>query len=426
MSGSELLNGMLSAAYGQTVPANHYMTITDAITDPDSDDYSVVTNKLSEDLRIILGLNDTFSNLVIQDDLSKYVDLYGLTAGSSASAIMNAAKAKVTMTVPDPEHPEDPPQVITLYENGAPVDDDAAKFTKADGTTKATIINRLEYVANSKTVKAVFDPEYHPASDATYTLSFDVKATNDAYTTYAATGYDKYTSGEHQGQTIVGDEDTDFLGTTPANATSVDKPGFRSNDEAKATYVHNNKGEEEKYPHPVIQVVAYADIVKIDQTGAALEGAKFNLYDHRYDAGKTIAENAEYLIEADLQSKKPTDPPVDDAVIRSGKLSVGTYYLVETETPDGYNPLPTPVKITVTESEGILSMAAEIAGVSIGSDKLQRISNGVWKLKIQNTAGLELPYTGGPGTSMIYLLGIILISVAGAGYLMKRRRRNAA
>ena len=113
-------------------------------------------------------------------------------------------------------------------------------------------------------------------------------------------------------------------------------------------------------------------------------------------------------------------------MIRSGKLSVGTYYLVETETPDGYNPLPIPVKITVTESEGILSMAAEIAGVSIGSDKLQRISNGVWKLKIQNTAGLELPYTGGPGTSMIYLLGIILISLAGAGYLMKRRRRNAA
>ena len=116
MSGSELLNGMLSAAYGQTVPANHYMTITDAITDPDSDDYSVVTNKLSEDLRIILGLNDTFSNLVIQDDLSKYVDLYGLTAGSSASAIMNAAKAKVTMTVPDPEHPEDPPLYQGLSE----------------------------------------------------------------------------------------------------------------------------------------------------------------------------------------------------------------------------------------------------------------------------------------------------------------------
>ena len=421
MSGSELLNRMLSAAYGQTVPANHYMTITDAITDPDSDDYSAVTNTLSKDLRIILGLNDTFSNLVIQDDLSKYVDLYGLTAGSSASAIMNAAKAKVTMTVPDLEHPEDPPQVITLYENGALVDDDAAKFTKADGTTKATIINRLEYVADSKTVKAVFDSEYHPAYDVTYTLSFDVKATNDAYTTYAATGYDKYTSGEHQGQTIVGDEDTDFLGTTPANATSVDKPGFRSNDEAKATYVHNDKDEEEKYPHPVIQVAAKADIVKIDQTGAALEGAKFNLYDNNYDPSKTIEENADHLIESDLQSKKPTDPAGNEAVIRNGKLIAGTYYLVETHAPDGFNSLPGPVKITVTETNGVLYMTAEIAGVPIGGYMLQKISNGVWKLQIQNSAGYELPNAGGPGTRLFTILGSILI--LGAGVLLWRRRR---
>ena len=423
MSGSKLLEGMLRAAYGQSVPANHFMTITDASGSTDSS----AAEKLNKDLRIILGMNDSYSKLVIKDDLSKYVDLYGLAeAGSSASAIMTAAKAKVTMTVPDPNHPENPPQVITLYENGAPVDSDAAKFTKADGTTKANIIQGLEYDASSKSVSAVFDPEYQPAGDVTYTLSFDVKATDTAYTTYAANGYDKYTDDEHQGQTIVGDQDTDFLGTNPANATSVDKEGFRSNDEAKATYDHNNEVEELEYPHPVIQVSAKADIVKVDQTGAALEGAKFNLYDENYDPSKTIEQNEGSLIEADLQSKKPTDPAGDDAVIRSGKLTVGTYYLVETNAPAGYNSLTKPVKITVTETNGILQMQAWIEGAPAG-DKLVKVSDyGVWKLSIPNSTGVELPHSGGPGTTWIYLIGSILLICCSTLLVARRRVRKTS
>ena len=421
-SGSQLLNGMLNLAYpdGHT---NHFMTISDAT----SSDYSAATEKLKNDLRTIMGMNEKFTNLVIQDDLSTYVDLYGLAgAGEDAAGIMRAAKAKVTMEVPDPDNPDEP-QIVTLYENGAPVDSDAAKFIKADGTTKANIIQRLEYDAATKTVKAIFDPEYQASAGVVYTLSFDVKTTERAYTNYAANGYDTYTSGDKLGQVITGDEDTDFLGTDPANATSVDKAGFRSNDEAKATYKHNNKDEESEYPHPVIQVAAKADIVKTDQTGAALEGAKFNLYDHRYDESKTIEENAAYLIEANLQSKKPTDPAGEDAVIRNGKLTVGTYYLVETEAPGGFNSLPGPIKITVTETTtGILNMSAEIAGEYVGDNKLVKSGYGVWKLIIQNSEGYELPHTGGSGTIKFYLLGITLIGLAGTGCLVKRRRRNAA
>ena len=38
---------------------------------------------------------------------------------------------------------------------------------------------------------------------------------------------------------------------------------------------------------------------------------------------------------------------------------------------------------------------------------------------------ITLPSTGGPGTNMIYLIGITLLSLAGTGFLMKRRRRHA-
>ncbi len=406
--GAGLLNGMLGEAYGQEVPDNHYMTITDASGSSDSS----AANKLDQDLRIVLGLNHTFSNLVIKDNLSEYVDLYGLAeAGSSASAIMTAAKAKVTMTVPDPDDPEAEPQVITLYENGAPATAENAKFTNSDGD-KVPIIQELQYNASTKTVSAVFDPEYQPAGDVTYTLSFDVKATDTAYTTYAAGGYDS-----------VGDEDTDFLGTDPANATSVGKAGFHSNDSANATYKDNSEEKNLVYKHPVIQVTAKADIVKVDQTGAALEGATFNLYDDTYDPNKTIEENEGSLIEADLQSKKPIDPPGNDAVIRSGKLSEGTYYLVETVTPAGYNTLSGPVIITVTETNGIIQMTAEIEGEPAG-DNLVKVSDGVWKLSIPNSSGYELPHSGGIGTTLFYIFGSILL-ITGAIYFVARKRINS-
>ena len=41
---------------------------------------------------------------------------------------------------------------------------------------------------------------------------------------------------------------------------------------------------------------------------------------------------------------------------------------------------------------------------------------------IQNEPGKPLPATGGTGTNLIYLLGIMLTGLAGAGLVMKRRR----
>ena len=44
-------------------------------------------------------------------------------------------------------------------------------------------------------------------------------------------------------------------------------------------------------------------------------------------------------------------------------------------------PLPGPVKITVTETNGVLHMAAEIAGKAVPANMLVRTRNGAWKLR---------------------------------------------
>ena len=46
-------------------------------------------------------------------------------------------------------------------------------------------------------------------------------------------------------------------------------------------------------------------------------------------------------------------------------------------------------------------------------------------MTVYNNPGVSLPNTGGPGTTLIYLLGIMLTAIAGAVLLIKRRLGRA-
>ena len=147
------------------------------------------------------------------------------------------------------------------------------------------------------------------------------------------------------------------------------------------------------------------------------------------------------------------------------KLKEGEqYYLVETEVPAGYIRIsPIPVEITTTDyyiqpagsdiaddksttkpSSGLYDLE-QTATLSLNADSgIKRTSdetnttdlthsgivassnNETMYYRIANNPGVELPSTGGPGTNMLYFFGIMLTSLAGAGLVMKRRRKNVA
>lgn len=91
-------------------------------------------------------------------------------------------------------------------------------------------------------------------------------------------------------------------------------------------------------------------------------------------------------------------------------LDADTYYLTETAAPAGYNKLAAPVTIVIGEN-----------GVVNGTTEAPQ---GVDEVKVLNQTGNELPSTGGMGTTVIYIIGAIL--VVGAGVLLiVRRRMNA-
>ena len=88
-------------------------------------------------------------------------------------------------------------------------------------------------------------------------------------------------------------------------------------------------------------------------------------------------------------------------------LKAGTYYLKETKAPDGYNLLKKPVTITI-DSEG-----------KIYVDGSGEVNNG--DVRVQNNSGTLLPSTGGAGTTMIYLVGAVLVLGSGVVLVTKRR-----
>lgn len=89
-------------------------------------------------------------------------------------------------------------------------------------------------------------------------------------------------------------------------------------------------------------------------------------------------------------------------------LADGTYTLIENRAPDGYI-LPT-TDFTFTVKEG------EIALTSLNDPSLHTAD----AFKVTNTTGIELPNTGGSGTTLITYGGIALMAVAACGYGLRR------
>lgn len=92
-------------------------------------------------------------------------------------------------------------------------------------------------------------------------------------------------------------------------------------------------------------------------------------------------------------------------------LGAGTYYLTETKQPDGYNKLAKSVKIDIDDN-GAITVDGKMI---IGADKL---------VEVENKTGTVLPSTGGAGTTMIYLVGAVLVLGSGVVLATKRRVKN--
>ena len=185
-------------------------------------------------------------------------------------------------------------------------------------------------------------------------------------------------------------------------------------------YSNNPNDDESKGTTPKSIVYVYDFDIVIDKytgneaTGTRLAGAKFVLKNasekyYYYNGETKKVEWKDTLSEA---TEVTTD---QSGAAKFQGLDSGTYYLHETEAPAGYNLLKGDVTVTITAKYGDDGQITSSSATSTNSGQYQQVQ------KIANKSGATLPSTGGMGTTLLYIIGAIL--VVGAGVLLVARRR---
>ena len=178
----------------------------------------------------------------------------------------------------------------------------------------------------------------------------------------------------------------------------------------------NNAGDGEtgKTPEDKNIVFTYKTVVnKVDQDGNSLEGAKFELLKKVNKQWVSLGEpNAK---ENETDQKKN--------VFEWRGLDDGDYKLVETVTPNQYNTID-PIEFTITASHDEESDNPTLINLTGGNKFTGNVPNGTLTTDIENKLGSTLPETGGIGTTIFYVVGVILM--LGAGVLLVTKKRMSS
>ena len=147
------------------------------------------------------------------------------------------------------------------------------------------------------------------------------------------------------------------------------------------------------------------------------------------DGDKPELEGVEFALYkmGQIENNRPKDgevPVLEGATDEHGVLNLGVlqegiaYYLFETKALDGYNMLSAPVIITSTSS----GLSATLGGAPLDVKQLSGTGDKeVWQVTVINYAGYELPNTGGIGTTILYVIGGIMVVLA-VVFLVRRKR----
>lgn len=206
-------------------------------------------------------------------------------------------------------------------------------------------------------------------------------------------------------------------------------------------YSNNPNEEDETTPTEDKEVKVYTfglDITKIDgdDNTIQLSGAEFVLYREVADTEssdpsakvkeyvKVTGTDGNYKVSGWGRMKPGTgNLKVDE----EGELSIdgldaGEYYLEETKAPAGYNLLKDAIKVEIIPAYNNGELSALNIKVNAGSNISGNIETGAGAFDVENNQGTTLPETGGMGTTILYIAGILAMAAA-VFYFVSRKKR---
>ena len=214
-------------------------------------------------------------------------------------------------------------------------------------------------------------------------------------------------------------------------------------------------GNTGKTPEDTVIVFTYElDTTKVDgqDNNTKLKGAEFVLYKKVNDEKKYAIVNEQNKVtgwgSATINGSVESYPEGSkltsgaDGLFKVIGLDDGVYYLKETKAPNNYNLLTDDIELTIkantsngqnwnapfTPSEALKETTTDAGdGLKITMDGTTAngdISTGIVNATVKNNKGATLPETGGMGTTIFYVVGVIL--VLGAVVLLITKKRMSA
>lgn len=267
-----------------------------------------------------------------------------------------------------------------------------------------TVKVKLDNYKKPEIEKEVSEPTVNRGETVTYTITVDLpgdiaeyddfKITdtlheNLSYVAGSESGATGFTFAQ-DGQTLTWTADPAALspGTVKITFDAIISEDAIANEpidnEASIDYNNGYVSGGDKDNVPVLPTAGTLKVLKKDgDTKATLDGAVFELRDLDGNVVKTGTTN-------------------NNGIIDFGEVDYGEYKLVETKAPEGYSKLRNPIDVTVNEA------------------------NNEQTITVDNyKSGWELPKTGGIGSLLFTLAGLILMGTAAFMFIRRRRKEIA-
>ncbi|MEG0156669.1 MAG: SpaH/EbpB family LPXTG-anchored major pilin [Anaerovoracaceae bacterium] len=308
--------------------------------------------------------------------------------GGSSVAVGDTKTWKISMNVPA-KMAESKALVITdVLDEALTYTADSVKVYGIKGETTDLIAGAVTESLEANTVKFTFNP--------------------DKFAEIA--GYEKL---EIKFDTVVNSKILDKI-----NGTVENNAGFEFTDKDGIKHDFNTKDPGKIHTGTIL-------VKKVDETGKALDGAVFHIASSKAnaEAGKylkkaadgTVLDSEDEGYDAATEWTGTTETGkvgqikfggIQDSILEGNLEKARSYWLVETKAPANYNKLSGPVEVTFdgTASE----------------------TNGYVKEKtVENSKGFVLPSTGGMGTMLFTIAGIVLVGIAGTMLVLSRKKNTS-